>query len=102
MRVVERVRTNAVKRLDSEGGFAKTRSLRLVSDLDRVTRQLRRATERNMSVFDEGFGAAVLMVEKGADLQQLKAACGVVAREWQDTEPVASVQCDWDEDTNVE
>jgi hypothetical protein len=108
MKVVERVRDGAVRhRLESEGinrfnrpeseGVAKTRNIRLVSDLDRMTRQLRRATERNMVAFDEGFGAAVLMVANGADLEQLKAACGTVAREWQDTEPVALV--DWDEDT---
>lgn len=78
MRIIEKVRDGALK----------TVSLRAESQLDRLTRQLRRATERNMRAFDEGFGAAVRMMAAGADLEQLRGACGVVAMEWQDTEPV--------------
>jgi hypothetical protein len=76
LRVIEKVREGAVK----------TKLMRL-DEVDRLTRQLRRATERNMRAFDEGFGACVQMVAAGADLEQLRAACGVVAMEWQDTEP---------------
>lgn len=91
MKLVERVREGAVKDHDDYG---RTRKIR-VDELERLNRQLRRATERNMSAFDEGFGACVQMVERGADIEQLKAACGVVAMEWQDTEPNTT----WDDIT---
>lgn len=95
MQLVERVREGAVK--DHDEG--KTRKIR-VDDLERLQHQLRRATERNMKSFDEGFGAAVLMVSRGADLEQLRNACGVVAVEWQDTAPIESVS--WDEEKTEE
>lgn len=56
---------------------------------DRLRQQVRRLSERNHRVFDEGFAAAVKMVEAGADLEQLRAAAGVVAGEWEDTAPTS-------------
>jgi hypothetical protein len=78
-----------------EKNSATTRSLRLpraqtapVEDEREVLiRQLRRVTERNLVAFDQGFKAAADMVARGADLEQLVAATGVVSREWEDTEP---------------
>lgn len=59
----------------------------------RLTRQLRRATERNAAEFDRGFQAAILMVAHGADLERLKEASGVVAAEWEDTQPMVVPEC---------
>jgi hypothetical protein len=56
---------------------------------DRLRQQVRRLSERNHRVFDEGFAAALKMVEQGADLEQLRAAAGVVAGEWEDTLPTS-------------
>ena len=49
-----------------------------------------------MVAFDQGFRAAVDMVVRGADVEQLVSATGVVAREWEDTEPT------FDEPTQVD
>lgn len=106
MKIVEKVRSA------QDPAVAPTRLIRRTplafeteSELNMLTRQLRRATARNHAEFDRGFQAAILMLEHGADLERLKEASGVVAGEWEDTQPVA---CDiaahgWDqEDTLVE
>ena len=78
--------------------YAPTRQIVRESERDRLTRQLRRAQERNSRAFDEGFAAAVSMIEHGADLQQLRCATGVVSAEWCDPVPISFE----DEPTNVD
>jgi hypothetical protein len=81
---------------------------------DRLRRHVRRLSERNAVAFDEGFAAAVRMVEAGADLERLRAASGVVAANHEDTSPT-ELRCelgraatepatisDFDGDTDVE
>jgi len=58
------------------------------SEVERLTRQLKRATDRNVAEFDRGFQAATLLVKHGADYDRLVEASGVVAGEYEDTEPV--------------
>lgn len=104
MKIVEKVRSA------SDPAVAPTRALRRTplpeeSEVESLTRQLRRANERNSNEFDRGFQAAILMVRHGADLERLQEASGVVAAEFEDTQPVV---CDtgnmcWDqEDTLVQ
>lgn len=96
MKIVEKIRDGAI------GATAPTRQLRvhkaaMTSEEDEqavLLRQLRRATERNSRAFDEGFEAAVVMVQNGADLEQLRAASGAVAIEWSDTAPIEIVAHD--------
>lgn len=100
MKVVERVRHQT----PLESGRQEKERLRL---------QLRRMSERNAVAFDQGFAAAVRMVEAGADLERLRAASGVVAADFEDTSPMerdisldeTGIQTqvwDVDEVTNVE
>lgn len=77
MKIVERYRQRPL-----------TKIIRHESDAERLERQLRRATERNHTMFDQGFQAAVRMLEAGADLKRLKEASGVVATECADTDPI--------------
>lgn len=65
---------------------------------DALQRQVRRLSERASTAFDDGFAAAVRMVEAGADLEQLRAATGVVSGEWEDTEPQS---VPWLDDTHA-
>jgi hypothetical protein len=70
---------------------AKTAPLSSPNEYNRdeaLIRQLRRVTERNLTAFDDGFRAAVDMVEHGATLARLKAATGVVSTQWEDTQPI--------------
>ncbi len=70
---------------------------------DHLVRQLRRITERSHTTFDRGFAAAVEMVRRGADLEQLQEAQGTVAQELHDTEPVVLLDIsDFGGDTEVE
>ncbi len=64
------------------------------SEIDSLRRQLRRATEGRNTAFDQGFMSCLRMAETGADLEQMRAAAGVVATEWCDTEWCDTEWCD--------
>ncbi len=97
MRVIEKVRPSAftrtrplrVKHTPKEtAARADTVPLEEESEVTRLRRQLRRATERNSKAFDQGFAAAVDMVARGATLERLRDAAGIVSDEWRDTAPI--------------
>ena len=76
-----------------------------VGDVDAhsLRRQLRRVSERNAKMFDQGFSAALDMVERMRDcpidqiIGRLRAASGVVADQWRDTAPVERVDIEPDD-----
>ena len=76
-------------------------SNRTRQERDDLVRRLRRATERQHQAFDQGFAAAVRMLEAGASLERLREASGVPANEWEDTHPVPRVEFDSAPDTDV-
>jgi len=103
MKVEERFRAGSrpprslrIGRVNTESAIAC-----LEEEVGTLRRQVRRITERNLRAFDEGFAAAVKMVEVGADLHQLHGASGVVSVEWEDTQPVCFDAIDTDVDIVV-
>ncbi len=90
--VVERQRPDALRTRSLRATPApQARSRADEDELGRLRRQLRRSTARNSEAFDQGFAAAVDMVARGATLDRLRDASGVVAREFDDTEPMVIV-----------
>lgn len=63
-----------------------------------LQRQLRRLVERNAQAFDQGFAAAIALVQGGASVDRLREASGVVSCEFGDTLPVELLDVD-DSDT---
>jgi hypothetical protein len=118
VKIVERVRPSAVAHTRPIRKFAPPPSPRAEpayeneAEIARLRRQLRQVTDRNSRAFDQGFAAAVDMVARGATLERLREASGVVESEWRDTEPVdvtelrlnpsTSTGDDFEEDTLVD
>jgi hypothetical protein len=68
---------------------------------DTLARQFRRAKARNTDAFDQGFDAAVRMLEAGADLEQLRAAQRHQSLGHDDTQPIALPE-EFNVDTDVD
>lgn len=85
MKIVERVRPGAIIEIHPH----------IVThhqdEVDALKSQIIRLRERNLMAFDQGFAAAVQMIEHGATLSQLRAASGVVSDEWADTAVMEAV-----------
>lgn len=73
-----------------------------IEERDLMNRQLRRAKARNEKMFNQGFNAAVRMVEAGADLERLRAAKGAFYEAYDDTQPYVKNEFEEVPDTDVD
>ena len=92
MKITERTRIRAVT----------VESHRTREERDLLTRALRRSKSRNGDMFDQGFDAAVKLMENGATLEQIKAKQRPSKLGCDDTQPMVMPDFDREIDTEVD
>lgn len=76
----------------------------LLAQVETMTRQYRRVRARNTEAFDQGFAAAVRMLEAGADIDRLRDAARITSIVNEDTQPYSVPLGEFDDapDTDVD